>query len=87
MSIFVETGFTDQTDFIVVRCAVTGNALQSKNRFHFQGNIVKANSTVVYLLKAKSVETEKQPLLARGSETTFISRQRPRNKQQSNIRY
>jgi hypothetical protein len=30
---------------------------------------------VVYLLKARTVEPEKQPLLANGSETTFISRQ------------
>jgi hypothetical protein len=33
-----------------------------------------------YLLKARIVEQEKQPLLANGSETTFVSRQRPRNK-------
>jgi hypothetical protein len=32
--------------------------------------------TVVYLLKAGTVEPEKQPLLANGSETTFISKQR-----------
>jgi hypothetical protein len=31
---------------------------------------------VEYLLKARSVEPEKQPLLAKGSETTFVSRQR-----------
>jgi hypothetical protein len=81
----VETGFTDQTDFIVIRCSVTGNVLPSKNRFHFQGNIVKANSTVAYLLKAKTVEPEKQPLLAKGSGK-FVSRQRPRNRQLNNIR-
>jgi hypothetical protein len=34
---------------------------------------------VAYLLKARTVEPEKQPLLANGSETTFVSRQRPRN--------
>jgi hypothetical protein len=32
---------------------------------------------VAYLLKARTVEPEKQPLLANGSETTFVSRQRP----------
>jgi hypothetical protein len=32
--------------------------------------------TEAYLLKAKIVELEKQPLLASGSETTFVSRQR-----------
>jgi hypothetical protein len=31
---------------------------------------------VAYLLKAKIVEPEKQPLLANGSETTFVSRLR-----------
>jgi hypothetical protein len=31
---------------------------------------------VAYLLKASTVESEKQPLLANGSETTFVSRQR-----------
>jgi hypothetical protein len=36
--------------------------------------------TVAYLLKARTVESEKQPLLANSSETTFVSRQRPRNK-------
>jgi hypothetical protein len=34
---------------------------------------------VAYLLKARTVETEKQPLLANDSETTFVSRQRTRN--------
>jgi hypothetical protein len=29
---------------------------------------------VAYLLKARTVEPEKQPLLANGSETTFVSR-------------
>jgi hypothetical protein len=33
---------------------------------------------MTYLLKARTVEPVKQPLLANGSETTFISRQRPR---------
>jgi hypothetical protein len=32
--------------------------------------------TVAYLLKARIVEPEKQPLLASGSETTFVSSQR-----------
>jgi hypothetical protein len=29
-------------------------------------------STVAYLLKARTVEPEKQPLLVNGSETTFV---------------
>jgi hypothetical protein len=37
--------------------------------------------TAAYWLKAITVEPEKQPLLANGSETTFVSTQRPRNKQ------
>jgi hypothetical protein len=36
------------------------------------------------LLKARTVEPQKQPLLANGSET-FFSRPRPRNKQQYNV--
>jgi hypothetical protein len=36
------------------------------------------------LLKARIVEPEKQPLLANGSETSFVSRQWPRNKQDYN---
>jgi hypothetical protein len=43
-------------------------------------------NNVAYLLKARTVEPEKQPLLANGSETTFVSRQRPRNKQRNNVR-
>jgi hypothetical protein len=31
---------------------------------------------IAYLLKARTVEPEKQPLLANSSETTFVSRQR-----------
>jgi hypothetical protein len=31
---------------------------------------------VAYLLKARTVETDKQPLLVNGFETTFVSRQR-----------
>jgi ribosomal protein S8E len=40
---FVETGFTDQTDFIVVLYTVTNNALQNNNQFHFKGIIVNVN--------------------------------------------
>jgi hypothetical protein len=36
-------------------------------------------NTVARLLKERTVKPEKQPLLANGSETTFVSRQRPRN--------
>jgi hypothetical protein len=32
------------------------------------------------LLKARTVEPEKQPLLASGSEATVVSKQRPRNR-------
>jgi hypothetical protein len=41
---------------------------------------------LVYLLKARTVEPEKQPLLVNGSETTFVSRHRPRNTQRNNVR-
>jgi hypothetical protein len=39
-----------------------------------------------YLLKAKTVEPEKQPLLENGSETALVSRQRPRNRQWKDVR-
>jgi hypothetical protein len=42
---------------------------------------------VAYLLKARTVKPEKQPLLAKGSETTFASNQRPRNRQRNDVRY
>jgi hypothetical protein len=35
---------------------------------------------VAYLFKTRTVEPDKQPLLANGSEIAFVSRQRPRNK-------
>jgi hypothetical protein len=43
-----------------------------------QGNIILIIllRIVVYLLKERTVELEKQPLLANGSETTFVFRQR-----------
>jgi hypothetical protein len=44
------------------------------------------NYDVAYLLKARIVEPEKQPLLVKGSET-FVSRQRPRYKQCNNVRF
>jgi hypothetical protein len=37
---------------------------------------IKQVVNMTYLLKARIVEPEKQPLLANGSETTFVSRQR-----------
>jgi hypothetical protein len=37
------------------------------------------HSNVTYLLQARYVKPEKQPLLANGSETTFVFRQRPGN--------
>jgi hypothetical protein len=33
--------------------------------------------TVACLLKSRTVDPDKQPLLVNGSETTFVSRQRP----------
>jgi hypothetical protein len=37
----------------------------------------KGLHVVAYLLEARTVEPEKQPLLVNSSETTFISRQQP----------
>jgi hypothetical protein len=42
--------------------------------------------TVAYMLKAITAEPEKQPLLANGSETAFVYRQRPRNRQRNDGR-
>jgi hypothetical protein len=41
---------------------------------------------LAYLLKAKTVEPKKQPLLANGSEITFVSRQLPKNRQRNDVR-
>jgi hypothetical protein len=41
---------------------------------------------VAYLPKARTVEVGKQPLLANESETTLVSKQRPRNRQRNNVR-
>jgi hypothetical protein len=40
---------------------------------------------VAYLLKARTVEPEKQLLLVNGSESTFVSRQRLQNKQDKEL--
>jgi uncharacterized protein VirK/YbjX len=40
---------------------------------------------VAYFLNARTVEPEKQPLLANDPETPFVSRQRPRNKQRTTL--
>jgi hypothetical protein len=46
-----------------------------------QGSPTKQfRNTVAYLLKARTVEPEKHPLLANGPETTLVSRQQPRKK-------
>jgi hypothetical protein len=41
---------------------------------------------MAYLIKARTVDPEKQQLLANGSEATFVSRQRPRNRQWNEVR-
>jgi hypothetical protein len=43
---------------------------------NFRSYLIKTCFRIVaYFLKARTVEPEKQPLLANGSETTFVSRQ------------
>jgi hypothetical protein len=39
------------------------------------------------MLKERTVEPDKQLLLANGSETTFVSRRWPQNKQLNNVRF
>lgn len=43
------------------------------------------NNTVAYLFKVRAADPEKQLLLAKSSETTFISGQWKRNRQQNNV--
>jgi hypothetical protein len=45
------------------------------------------DNIVTYMLKARTVEPEKQLLLANSSEITYASRQRPRNIKQNNAHY
>jgi hypothetical protein len=40
---------------------------------------------VAYLLKARTVEPEKQPLLETGSEIAFVSMQEPRNRRRNDV--
>jgi hypothetical protein len=42
---FLETGFSSQTDFGVVRHSATNSGLLSNNRFRFHGNGVKVVRT------------------------------------------
>jgi hypothetical protein len=65
--------------------------LHAKQGLHLtdmnQNLILPATLNIVAcLLKARNVEPEKQPLLPNSSETTFVSRQRPRNRQRNNVR-
>lgn len=47
---FVETGFSSWTDLIFFfRYSVTHNHLPSNNRFHLQGNVIKANRMTKYV--------------------------------------
>jgi hypothetical protein len=72
-----------------VECEVLSAMNVAGNRLlvnHWRENL-KSYITVACLLKARTVEPEKQPLLANGSETTFVYRQRPLNKQRNNVRF
>jgi hypothetical protein len=40
---FVDTGFIGRTDLIFVRYLAANSGLPSRNRFRFQGNVVKVN--------------------------------------------
>jgi hypothetical protein len=50
-------------------------SILSVSKITFSHEIFLLN-ILAYLLKARTEESEKQPLLANGSETTFVSRQR-----------
>jgi hypothetical protein len=52
-----------------------------KHRRRWEDNVV------AYFVKERTVEPEKQPLLANGSETTFVSRQRQRNKKRNSVHF
>jgi hypothetical protein len=47
---------------------------------------IGSTNIVAYLLKVKLWSQRRHPLLANGSETTFVSRQRPRNRQLNDVR-
>jgi hypothetical protein len=48
---------------------------------------MEENNIPLYLRKARTVEPQKQPLLAKVSGTTFVFRQWLRNKQRNNVRF
>jgi hypothetical protein len=41
---------------------------------------------VTYLLEARTMQPEREPLLANGSEATYVSRKRPRNRHRNDAR-
>jgi hypothetical protein len=45
-----------------------------------------AFNIVTYLLRVRTVESERQSLLANESEAIFVSRQQPQNKQRNDFR-
>jgi hypothetical protein len=59
----------------------THNAMLKLKRFPYFTLSIENYDTVAYLLKARTVEPEKQPLLANGCEITSDAKQQIFNKQ------
>jgi hypothetical protein len=56
---------------------LTAHVFLLRKQGYIEGaGVQTASHIVTYFLEARTVEPEKQPLLANGSETTFVARQR-----------
>jgi hypothetical protein len=64
-------------------CSILVEKSKRKRQFEKHTRTPEEN-IAVYLLKARTVEPEKQPLLVNGSETAFVYRKRLGKRHQSN---
>jgi hypothetical protein len=67
--------YTRNSARVLCSCSACSPYINTRNT-HTLRIIVTFVWYLTYLLEAITVEPEKQPLLAKGSETTFVSRQR-----------
>jgi hypothetical protein len=73
-------------NFILVPVSKVHRCSHKSLPLDYSSTEVLLKCTVVYLLKVRSVEPEKQSLLGNGSEITFVSRQRSRNRKWYDVR-
>jgi hypothetical protein len=69
--------------YLAYICALINYGIYILSKYLCGAKLLKLIDThiVAYLLKARTIEPEKQPLLANDSKTTFVFKQRPQKKQ------